>query len=46
MNTENDSQSAEKQVRVKTLWVLGLTFVLPVLITLAAIYYVLYTEAK
>ncbi|UXR63967.1 hypothetical protein EZJ49_12915 [Bdellovibrio bacteriovorus] len=46
MNTDNDSQKAEKEVRVKTLWVLGLTFVLPVLITLAGIYYVLYTEAK
>ncbi|MGE9746334.1 hypothetical protein [Bdellovibrio bacteriovorus] len=46
MTTPNDTEIAEKEVRRKTLWVLGLTFILPVLITLAGIYYVVSTESK
>lgn len=46
MNTEQNSEKAEQAIRKKTLWVLGLTFILPVLITLGFIYYVVSTDAK
>nr|BFD63631.1 hypothetical protein BdHM001_23120 [Bdellovibrio sp. HM001] len=36
----------EKKVRSKTLWVLGLTFILPALIALIAIYYVIYNDIQ
>lgn len=36
----------EEEVKRKTLWVLGLTFILPALITLIAIYYVLYNDIR
>ncbi|BEV67798.1 hypothetical protein Bb109J_c1218 [Bdellovibrio bacteriovorus] len=43
MDTPHDSEIAEREVRRKTLWVIGLTFILPVLITLCGIYYVVST---
>ncbi|WP_374035333.1 hypothetical protein ACES2I_06145 [Bdellovibrio bacteriovorus] len=43
METPQDSEIAEREVRRKTLWVIGLTFILPVLITLCGIYYVVST---
>ena len=38
MNIENELDEQESKIRSKTLLVLGLTFILPLMITLVAIY--------
>lgn len=46
MTPENETNGTDKEVRSKTLLVLGLTFVLPVVITLIFIYYVIYNDIR
>lgn len=38
MNTDKDIETAEPEIRSKTLLVLGLTFILPITLTLIAVY--------
>lgn len=38
MNIEEKNQNSESEVQSKTLMVLGLTFILPIVITLIAVY--------